>query len=968
MKNLSKVLALVLVVAMVFSFAVSASAKTSFKDDASIKYEEAVELLSALKVINGYTDGTFKPTGSITRGEFAVMVSYMVANNWSETPLYSDIKQLGKDYAPYCTFADTKNHWSAGYVAYCAGNGYISGRSADVFDPDATITAAEISVILLRVMGYDATIENFGTTSGTTKGYATQLTARNAGLLEGLDTMNFWAAATREQAAQLMFNALKGNVVTYGNVTFTLDLQGRVVVSNLNNTKAVQSSRDLMSYCFRRVTAIEATDINGFTGHQWVAYSNVGVTADGLVFAGNYTKLTDVYKDENIIATYKGGTAYSKIATDLGITSRTTNKTAVVYVNGAEYDGSKAAIVDLPGSLIDIYANGTKGEALPDNCRLEVVKNPDRSVAGTTYKLLYYYELVGVVSDISKITNRMDPHYGDYMYTFTYWYDYPYATTNMKNGYVFSASDKAYSDEVFYLVEPNDSGILQPSANSSVVEDYQDFLSIKQAAVEGPVMLTSGTYATFSKNVGHAASDGSKNYKISLYAHDFVNEAGYNKNMYLIYNTAGYVQGFLPAKTASNVESTGYVYIDSLEYEVTATSGSNLIKKADATISAQAKALGYFPTAAGNSTPTVMDLAINARTWRVAAAKANNGYTAADPAVQDAYIQLPTMTTTAYYDVGNIWYYFNQPGNVRVFDLTFDGWYYYEKLKDGSYTLAPVGTAEVNTVKGDANTDLVLDGNKYVLTSSTADNIYNMDLGTMTASVATITGYKNILTGLHGGCYPDTDPVYGATYVPYIGRVGCEIAVNERNLTIAIIDEFNISTPANALRYALYKGTSGYYTAEGQYRMKFLGAGVANYLFAAEEVNFDGTAIAGTELYKELKNDGSVCYALTLDNDNYIVAIKSIALNKGTANGTDVDGYIRIDQVAYNFDMTQIWNFVNGKAETIANGDTIYYADVDGDGDIDILWLTHAGAAPVSDPRWTTPGSTGVTPWVWWIH
>jgi hypothetical protein len=170
------------------------------------------------------------------------MVSYMVANDWSEIPLYSDIKQLGKDYAPYCTFADTKNHWSAGYVAYCAGNGYISGRNANVFDPDATITAAEISVILLRVMGYDATIENFGTTSGTTKGYATQLTARNAGLLNGLDTMNFWAAATREQAAQLMFNALKGNVVTYGNTAFTLDWStGRVIVSNLNNAKAVRA-------------------------------------------------------------------------------------------------------------------------------------------------------------------------------------------------------------------------------------------------------------------------------------------------------------------------------------------------------------------------------------------------------------------------------------------------------------------------------------------------------------------------------------------------------------------------------------------------------------------------------------------------------------------------------------------------------------------------------------------------------
>ena len=1001
MKNLSKVLALVLVVAMVFSFAVSASAKTSFKDDASIKYEEAVELLSALKVINGYTDGTFKPTGNITRGEFAVMVSYMVANDWSEIPLYSDIKQLGKDYAPYCTFADTKNHWSAGYVAYCAGNGYISGRNANVFDPDATITAAEISVILLRVMGYDATIENFGTTSGTTKGYATQLTARNAGLLNGLDTMNFWAAATREQAAQLMFNALKGNVVTYGNTAFTLDWStGRVIVSNLNNAKAVQSTATLMHYCFNRVACIGAQTIDGYAGHQWIAYTAAVNANENLNIIA--AKLTDVYRDDSTIATYVGGTAYSKIAKDLGITSKNVVKAATVFVNGAEVTDMASAPFALPTNLVNLYMQGTSGASLPDNCRLEVVKNPDRAQVGTSYKLLYYYELVAELTDIVKITDRKDPHYGEFAYGFTYYWEYPYGTAlynkDTKTGgktirYAFAATDKAYSDEVYYLVEPNDSGVAQPSANIDVVEDYQDFLSIKVAKTEAPVSFNNGRYSTFSRNVGFSVSDGKSNYNVSLYAHDFVNVADYNKNMTLIYNTAGYVQGFAPYTNPTNVADAGYLYVDSLEFAVTATEKSSLIATQTATINAQAKALVYKPTEAGNSKPDVIDLRIVETPAQltygfVDVAVANNGVLdlvgAPDTFVTKTQILLPRDTTNGFCDSPMRQYAHYQAGNIRVYDRTFDGWYAYTQYKDGKYSLRPVRVDEVTTKKGYANVDpygkLIVDGKEitgYTLTSGTTNNIFTMDLSTMTATKTPVVGYKNMYTGTHGGFAPATSPVDGAVYVPYIGRVGGEIALNTRISTITVVNEFNVATPANGLRYALYRGTNGYFTNPGQYRLQFLGAGVKNALFAAPTVKFvdvDGTEskLDPEQLRKKLvkadpANEENFVYALTLDADNNILAVKALKLYKGEkVDLLDPDGYVRIDGVAYNYDTTEVWNFNTGKADAVATGDTVFYFDAPAgnEDEISVLWLLHAGVAPVSDPRFEAPYVP--TPWIWW--
>ena len=70
MKNLKKILALVLAFACAFTMFAGAA----FTDSADIKATEAVDTLSALGVIDGYTDGSFKPNGTVTRAEMAKMI------------------------------------------------------------------------------------------------------------------------------------------------------------------------------------------------------------------------------------------------------------------------------------------------------------------------------------------------------------------------------------------------------------------------------------------------------------------------------------------------------------------------------------------------------------------------------------------------------------------------------------------------------------------------------------------------------------------------------------------------------------------------------------------------------------------------------------------------------------------------------------------------------------------------------
>ena len=69
-KFLSLVLALVMTMSLV---TVSAGAK-DFTDDDSITYQEAVDVISEIGVVDGYAAGDFKPNEVLTRGAAAKII------------------------------------------------------------------------------------------------------------------------------------------------------------------------------------------------------------------------------------------------------------------------------------------------------------------------------------------------------------------------------------------------------------------------------------------------------------------------------------------------------------------------------------------------------------------------------------------------------------------------------------------------------------------------------------------------------------------------------------------------------------------------------------------------------------------------------------------------------------------------------------------------------------------------------
>ena len=183
-------------------------AGAAFTDQADIKVEnEVVDTLIELGVINGYTDGSFKPNDTVTRAEMAKMI-YVLRTGNSDASAYNNDKT---------TFTDIKGHWARGYVKYCQSLGIIAGQSATTFAPDQTVTAQEAAKMLLVTLGYDA--QKAGLV-GINWASRTNALADENGLLEDVTT-SFTGPCPRQYAAQLIYNAIDASTVVWRDDAYT---------------------------------------------------------------------------------------------------------------------------------------------------------------------------------------------------------------------------------------------------------------------------------------------------------------------------------------------------------------------------------------------------------------------------------------------------------------------------------------------------------------------------------------------------------------------------------------------------------------------------------------------------------------------------------------------------------------------------------------------------------------------------
>ena len=206
--NLKKVLALVLAFACAFTMFASAA----FTDQADIKATDAVDMLVALGVVDGFEDGSFQPNGTVTRAQMAKMI-YVLRTGKSDASAYNNDKT---------SFTDINSHWAAGYIKYCQSLGIIAGKSNTKFDPNGKVTAQEAAKMLLVTLGYDANKAGLVGINWTSR---TNALADENGLLEDVNT-SFTGPCPRQYAAQLIYNAIDAPTVVWRDDAYTTNNYG----------------------------------------------------------------------------------------------------------------------------------------------------------------------------------------------------------------------------------------------------------------------------------------------------------------------------------------------------------------------------------------------------------------------------------------------------------------------------------------------------------------------------------------------------------------------------------------------------------------------------------------------------------------------------------------------------------------------------------------------------------------------
>ena len=428
MRNLKKILALVLALMMVLSMMVTASA-TTFVDDADIdaKYAEAVTVLSAIGVIRGNPTGeegefAFDPTGELTRAQAATIISYV---------LLGDLESIEEEVELYENpFTDVPN-WAVPTVLFAHSQGIIIGRNATTFDAKGTITGYELGKMLLIASDIcepeefaisvwvvdgkayaeyeDALVAsvNAGGAAITTKSVAVgdwKLTVAKELKLAGIWDSEFKLSKklTREEACYLTFNTMNASTLMDAfevtETEETVDALGRPLENVWTDAKGnvlySESPAYTVAYTAKTTDATIKEDLgvtklpggsNPTKNGRLVEYYLVDVAKDGtktysyvtIDYRAATLSIADADKDGNVAYTLNGTKYY-----DYSATYATTKKvTDTVALHGDVAHNAVVTYVVDSNKVAHIYPTETVTGVLTSKSSV----NGTLTIGGTKY-------------------------------------------------------------------------------------------------------------------------------------------------------------------------------------------------------------------------------------------------------------------------------------------------------------------------------------------------------------------------------------------------------------------------------------------------------------------------------------------------------------------------------------------------------------------------------------------------------
>ena len=336
MKNLKKVLALVLAVVMIMGVVSVASAKT-YKDadaEAFKNYADAIDALSSLKILDGFEDETFKADGTLTRAQAAKIVA-IVHNAATNGRIQSDIADLYSNAQN--PFVDCNTSWALPYINYCRITGLADGMTATTYAPKREVTGVQFLKLMLTTLNFNTAKEGY---TGTGWDINVLNRANEIGLTAGLE--KGWKAIApikRGEAAQVLYNALTAYLVEYGqkvknNYVNDTTLGKYYNYSFISNEQVAKSGYTLGAKM--GITIERATDKFRRPGYAW-----------------SYGSWSAFYMDKPLNSYTTAVTACTILKNDIGIGETSMTPVALNGYYKADTTGdTKASVLKVDGKTV----------------------------------------------------------------------------------------------------------------------------------------------------------------------------------------------------------------------------------------------------------------------------------------------------------------------------------------------------------------------------------------------------------------------------------------------------------------------------------------------------------------------------------------------------------------------------------------------------------------------------------------
>ncbi len=180
---------------------------TTFSDIKNHANKAAIEELASRGIINGMSKDTFAPNKTMTRAEFAAIVTRALGLTAKDTKVFSDVPS---------------SKWYAGYIGTANSSGIVNGVGNGKFNPEGTITRQEAAAMVARaakLCGLDTTMDAVATRNmlaqfgdyRSAASWATESLAfcYSAGILDQSDlNIQPTKAILRCEIAQMLYNML----------------------------------------------------------------------------------------------------------------------------------------------------------------------------------------------------------------------------------------------------------------------------------------------------------------------------------------------------------------------------------------------------------------------------------------------------------------------------------------------------------------------------------------------------------------------------------------------------------------------------------------------------------------------------------------------------------------------------------------------------------------------------------------